>query len=137
MNEASKAMKRRMVEDELGIFNWSQIICGDGIDVGCGPDKIRDDKCIAFDQEQGDANKISEYFTHKFDYLHASQCLEHMHDPYTAMVEWLEIVKTGGHAIISIPDWTLYEGRVWPSRYIQTIKALGVLHLIAAHQSIM
>lgn len=117
MNEASKAMKRRMVEDELGIFNWSQIICGDGIDVGCGPDKIRDDKCIAFDQEQGDANKISEYFTHKFDYLHASQCLEHMHDPYTAMVEWLEIVKTGGHAIISIPDWTLYEGRVWPSRY--------------------
>lgn len=117
MNEASKAMKRRMVEDDLGIFNWSQIICGDGIDVGCGPDKIRDDKCIAFDQEQGDANKISEYFTHKFDYLHASQCLEHMHDPYTAMVEWLEIVKTGGHAIISIPDWTLYEGRVWPSRY--------------------
>lgn len=117
MNEASKAMKRRMVEDELGIFNWSQIICGDGIDVGCGPDKIRDDKCIAFDQEQGDANKISEYFTHKFDYLHASQCLEHMHDPYAAMVEWLEIVKTGGHAIISIPDWTLYEGRVWPSRY--------------------
>lgn len=117
MNEASKAMKRRMVEDELGIFNWNQIICGDGIDVGCGPDKIRDDKCIAFDQEQGDANKISEYFTHKFDYLHASQCLEHMHDPYAAMVEWLEIVKTGGHAIISIPDWTLYEGRVWPSCY--------------------
>ena len=117
MNEASKAMKRRMVEDELGIFNWSQIICGDGIDVGCGPDKIRDDKCIAFDQEQGDANKISEYFARKFDYLHASQCLEHMHDPYAAMVEWLEIVKTGGHAIISMPDWTLYEGRVWPSRY--------------------
>ena len=117
MNEASKAMRRRMVENELGIFNWSQIICGDGIDVGCGPDKIRDDKCIAFDQEQGDANKISEYFTHKFDYLHASQCLEHMHDPYAAMVEWLEIVKTGGHAIISMPDWTLYEGRVWPSRY--------------------
>jgi SAM-dependent methyltransferase len=110
-------MRRRMVEDELGIFNWSQIICGNGIDVGCGPDKIWDDKCIAFDQEQGDANKISEYFTHKFDYLHASQCLEHMHDPYAAMVEWLDIVKTGGHAIISIPDWTLYEGRVWPSRY--------------------
>jgi len=117
MNETSKAMRRRMVEDELGIFNWGEIINGDGIDVGCGPDKVWDDNCIAFDQEQGDANKISEYFTRKFDYLHASQCLEHMHDPYAAIVEWLKIVKKGGHAIISIPDWTLYEGRVWPSRY--------------------
>jgi SAM-dependent methyltransferase len=117
MNEASKAMRRRMVEDELGIFNWSQIIIGKGIDVGCGPDKVWDDNCIAFDQEQGDANKISEYFSDKFDYLHASQCLEHMHDPYAAMVEWLRVVRSGGHAIISIPDWTLYEGRVWPSRY--------------------
>jgi SAM-dependent methyltransferase len=117
MNETSKAMRRRMIEDELGIFNWSQIISGKGIDVGCGPDKVWDDNCIAFDQEQGDANKISEYFSDEFDYLHASQCLEHMHDPYAAMVEWLKIVKTGGHAIISIPDWTLYEGRVWPSRY--------------------
>ena len=117
MNETSKAMRRRLVEDELGIFNWSQIITGKGIDVGCGPDKVWDDNCIAFDQEQGDANKISEYFSDKFDYLHASQCLEHMHDPYAAMVEWLRVVRSGGHAIISIPDWTLYEGRIWPSRY--------------------
>jgi len=117
MNETSKAMRRRMIEDELGIFNWNQIISGKGIDVGCGPDKVWDNNCMAFDQEQGDANKISEYFSDKFDYLHASQCLEHMHDPCAAMVEWLKIVKTGGHAIISIPDWTLYEGRVWPSRY--------------------
>ena len=117
MNETSKAMRRRMIEDELGIFNWSQIIKGKGIDVGCGPDKVWDDNCMAFDQEQGDANKISEYFGDEFDYLHASQCLEHMNDPYAAMVEWLKIVKSGGHAIISIPDWTLYEGWVWPSRY--------------------
>jgi SAM-dependent methyltransferase len=117
MNETSKAMRRRMIEDELGIFNWSQIIKGKGIDVGCGPDKVWDENCIAFDQEQGDANKISEYFEDKFDYLHASQCLEHMHDPYAAVVEWLKIVRSGGHAIISIPDWTLYEGWVWPSRY--------------------
>jgi SAM-dependent methyltransferase len=117
MNETSKAMRRRMIEDELGIFNWSQIIKGKGIDVGCGPDKVWDENCIAFDQEQGDANKISEYFEDKFYYLHASQCLEHMHDPYAAVVEWLKIVRSGGHAIISIPDWTLYEGWVWPSRY--------------------
>jgi len=117
MNEASKAMRRRLIEDELGIFNWSEIFTGNGIDVGCGPDKIWYDSCRAFDLEHGDANVISKYFSNKFDYLHASQCLEHMHNPFEAIIEWLKIVKTGGHAVVSIPDWVLYEGRVWPSRY--------------------
>ena len=49
MNEASKAMRRRMLEDKLGIFNWGDIFVGNGIDVGCGPDKIKYDSCIAFD----------------------------------------------------------------------------------------
>lgn len=117
MNETSKAMRRRLIEDELGIFNWKEILSGSGIDVGCGPDKVWDEKCIAFDQEQGDANHISRYFTYQFDYLHASQCLEHMRDPYAAMLEWLKIVRSGGHAIVSVPDWTLYEGKTWPSQY--------------------
>ncbi len=59
MNEASKAMRRRLIEDELGIFNWSEIFTGNGIDVGCGPDKIWYDSCRAFDLEHGDANVIS------------------------------------------------------------------------------
>lgn len=117
MNEASKAMRRREIEDRLGIFNWSDIFVGSGIDVGCGPDKIKYSSCIPFDFEHGDANYISKYFTKQFDYLHASQCLEHMHNPYDAIIEWLKIIKVGGHAIISIPDWVLYEGEVWPSRY--------------------
>ncbi len=117
MNEASKAMRRRMLEDSLGIFNWSDIFVGKGIDIGCGPDKIKYNDCIPFDMQHGDANVISKYFTRKFDYLHASQCLEHMHNPFEAIVEWLKILRTGGHAIVSIPDWTLYEGWNWPSRY--------------------
>lgn len=117
MNETSKAMRRRLVEDKLGIFNWSEIFQGKGIDVGCGPDKIWYDNCIAFDLENGDANYISKYFSREFDYLHASQCLEHMHNPFEAIIEWLEVVKRGGHLVISVPDWTLYENRVWPSRY--------------------
>lgn len=117
MNETSKAMRRRLVEDKLGIFNWSDIFKGEGIDVGCGPDKIWYNDCIAFDLEHGDANVISKYFTKQFDYLHASQCLEHMHNPFDAILEWLKIVKSGGHAVVSVPDWSLYEGKVWPSRY--------------------
>jgi len=117
MNEASKAMRRRMLEDKLGIFNWSDIFTGEGIDVGCGPDKIKYKDCIPFDMEHGDANHISKYFTKKFDYLHASQCLEHMHNPFDAIVEWLKVIHIGKHAIVSIPDWELYEGKTWPSRY--------------------
>lgn len=117
MNETSKAMRRRLVEDKLGIFNWGAIFKGEGIDVGCGPDKVWYKDCIAFDLEHGDANVISKYFTKQFDYLHASQCLEHMHNPFDAILEWLKVVKSGGYAVVSVPDWSLYEGKVWPSRY--------------------
>ena len=117
MNEASKAMRRRMEEDSLGIFNWRDIFNGRGIDVGCGNDKIPYSSCIAFDMENGDANYLSRYFSDRFDYLHASQCLEHMHNPFEAILEWVKVVKRGGHLIVSIPDWDLYEGNNWPSRY--------------------
>ena len=117
MNEASKAMRRRMGEDSLGIFNWQDIFNGRGIDVGCGNDKIPYSSCIAFDMENGDANYLSRYFSDRFDYLHASQCLEHMHNPFEAILEWVKVVKRGGHLIVSIPDWDLYEGNNWPSRY--------------------
>jgi SAM-dependent methyltransferase len=117
MNETSKAMRRRLIEDELQVFNWSEIFSGKGIDVGCGDDKIWYDNCIPFDMNDGDANCISRYFPVEFDYLHASQCLEHMHNPYEAIIEWIKIVKSGGHLIVSIPDWDLYEGNKWPSRY--------------------
>jgi SAM-dependent methyltransferase len=117
MNEASKAMRRRMEEDRLGIFNWQDIFSGRGIDVGCGNDKIPYNTCIAFDMEHGDANYLSKYFTDRFDYLHASQCLEHMHNPFEAILEWIKVVKRGGYLIVSIPDWDLYEGNKWPSRY--------------------
>ena len=117
MNETSKAMRRRLIENELQVFNWSEIFSGKGIDVGCGDDKIWYDNCIPFDMKDGDANCISKYFPAKFDYLHSSQCLEHMHNPYEAIIEWIKIVKSGGHLIVSIPDWDLYEGKNWPSKY--------------------
>lgn len=118
MNESSKAMRRRLIETEYNIFNWNSIFVGNGIDIGCGPDLIWYDNCRPFDMEDGDANKISQYFKkEQFDYVHASQCLEHMNNPVLAIKEWSKILKKGGYAIISIPDWTLYEGFIFPSRW--------------------
>lgn len=118
MREASKAMRRRYIEDSLGVFPWMKLFRGDGIDVGCGPDKIPFDRCKAFDKEQGDANDLTDYFSpNHFSYLHASQSLEHMVDPEKALRSWIAIVKPRGHIIVSVPSWELYEGMVWPSRY--------------------
>jgi SAM-dependent methyltransferase len=118
MNEASKAMRRRYIEDALGHFPWMKLFRGDGIDVGCGPDKIPFDRCVAFDKEQGDANNLLDHFPpNHFSYLHSSQSLEHMTDPEAALRSWIGVVKPRGHIIVTVPSWELYEGMVFPSRF--------------------
>ena len=118
MNETSKAMRRRWVEDAMGIYPWKKMFLGRGIDVGSGEDKLPFDDCEAFDTGDGDANKISQYRSlNSFDYLHSSQSLEHMHDPSAALKDWLKIVKVGGRVVVTVPSWELYEGMRWPSRY--------------------
>ncbi len=89
---------------------------GKGIDVGCGPDKLPFATCEGFDRDQGDANDLTKYFPEgTFSYLHASQVLEHMINPRTALASWISVVKPRGHLIISVPDYILYEAGQWPS----------------------
>lgn len=109
-------MTRRMTGKDKSF--WEKIFKGKGIDIGAGDDLIKIDGVIGFDVEDGDANKLHEYFpAESFDYIHASQCLEHMHDPVAALNSWMRVLKVGGFAVITIPSWELYEGMVWPSRY--------------------
>lgn len=113
MKESSKAMLRRMKSPE-----WKKAFAGRGIDVGCGDDIIDVPDVVGFDMQDGDANTLDEYFdADSFDFLHASQCLEHMRDPRTALKSWIRVVKPGGYLIITIPSWELYEGMIWPSRF--------------------
>lgn len=130
MNETAKAMRRRYIEDFTGQFEWLKIFRGRGIDVGCGPDKLPFSKCIGFDLEDGDANKLDKYFRpNTFDYLHASQCLEHMHDPYAALDSWIRVVRPEGHLIFTVPDYVLYEQLQWPSRFNPDHKSSWSLYL--------
>jgi predicted SAM-dependent methyltransferase len=86
---------------------WSETeksyLSGDGIDIGCGNDPVFS-HVIAFDQQHGDANKISQYINKKLDFVFSSHCLEHMHDPYNALKEWNSILKPGGYLFILVPD---------------------------------
>lgn len=129
MNEAKKAMERRNKEP----LEWTYIFKGRGVDIGCGPDKLPFDDCVGFDLEQGDANVLHKYFpVDHFDYIHASQCLEHMHDPTDALANWLKVLKPGGYAVISIPDFVIYEQLQWPSVYNPDHKSTWSLHLPAS-----
>src|SRR5678816_3336397 len=92
------------------------IISGKGIDIGCGPDPITPD-VRKFDLEDGDANEASKYVNDQFDFVYASHCLEHMHDPWKTALDWWKLVREGGHLFFIVPDEDLYEQGVFPSRF--------------------
>lgn len=107
--EASKT-KEILTNTERELFT------GKGIDIGCGLDPIMPN-ARPFDIDDGDANKITEYINEEYDYVFSSHCLEHMHDPKQALLEWWKIVKTNGHLIFTVPDEDLYEQGYFPSLF--------------------
>lgn len=112
MRESTKAFNRRK-----GNPFWSSVIHGRILDIGAGDDPYPG-STVTFDHQDGDANHLSSYFKPcEFDTLHASQSLEDMEDPWLAIADWLKILKPGGHLVITVPSWELYEGMIWPSRY--------------------
>lgn len=89
---------------------------GKGIDIGCSNSPVFENvRC--FDIEDGDANYITKYVNEQFDFVYSSHCLEHMHDPEQAILEWWKLVKVGGHLFFTVPDEDLYEQGVFPSRF--------------------
>ncbi len=98
------------------------ILRGSGIDIGCGPDPITPD-VRRFDVEDGDANEITRFVHEQFDFVYSSHCLEHMHNPRAALLEWWKLVRPGGHLFFIVPDEDLYEQGVWPSRFNDDHKA--------------
>jgi SAM-dependent methyltransferase len=108
MREASKS---RRIWGELE----RSILVGSGIDIGCGPDPVTPD-VRRFDIEDGDANVITKFVREQFDFVYSSHCLEHMHDPEKALLEWWKLVKVGGCLFFIVPDEDLYEQGIFPSR---------------------
>ena len=115
MNETSKSRKY-----------WGPlehgVLTGQGIDIGCGPDPVSP-TVRQFDLADGDANHITRHVHEQFDFVYASHCLEHMHDPRQAVLEWWQLVKPGGHLFFHVPDEDLYEQGVFPSRFNSDHKA--------------
>lgn len=102
------------------------VLNGNGIDIGCGPDPIVPN-VRKFDVEDGDANQISKYVHEQFDFVFSSHCLEHMHKPKEAILEWWKLVKPGGYLYFIVPDEDIYEQGVFPSRFNPDHKATFTL----------
>jgi SAM-dependent methyltransferase len=117
-DESSKANKRR-----ANTYLYNKVFSGEGIDIGSGGDILQKEvypniKSVEpFDLKHGDAQYINKYIKKQFDFVHSSQCLEHMVDANVALKNWWEIVKPGGYLIFSMPDEDLYEQGVFPSRW--------------------
>lgn len=118
-SEASKAMARRSVEE------YGRFFRGKGIDIGSGPDSIEKwagkftgmESVRSWDLKDGDAQYLATVPDDSYDFVHSSHCLEHMREWDIALSNWTRVVKPGGFLIITIPDWVMYEHRMWPSRF--------------------
>jgi len=128
MNETSKSRKF------WGPLQKS-VLAGQGIDIGCGPDPVTP-TVRQFDLQDGDANHITRHVHEQFDFVYASHCLEHMHEPRKAVLEWWQLVKPGGHLFFLVPDEDLYEQGVFPSRFNGDHKATFTIDKTASWSAV-
>jgi SAM-dependent methyltransferase len=115
MNEASKTRR-------LWGAREAQWLKGEGLDIGCGPDPVKPD-VTRFDVEDGDANCVLEHVHRTFDFVFSSHSLEHMADPPHALRDWWQLVRSGGHLVVVVPDEDLYEQGYFPSIFNPDHKA--------------
>lgn len=117
MRETSKARDRR---GRAGYFH--RYLKGQGIDVGCGDDplEIPEGQVVGYDRAidpAHDAERLTGVGDDSFDFVYSSNCLEHLHWPERALLNWLRVVQPGGYVFFSVPDEDLYEQGNWPSKY--------------------
>lgn len=104
-NETSKSQDRR---ERNGDFE--RFFKGRGIDIGCGSDPVLPN-AETFDKPQGDATFVNGLAQESYDWVYSSHCLEHIQDHGMALMNWWKLIKPGGHLILVVPHWALYEKR--------------------------
>lgn len=126
MGGASLAHNRRKVDS----YFRDLYFVGQGLDIGAGGDPLgalltADDFPLAGEiavwdyTSHGDAQELTSEKVGgiTFDFIHASHVLEHVRNPDVSVRAWLNVLRPGGHLIILVPDFTMYERRVWPPHF--------------------
>ncbi len=121
MKECSKSINRRLGDSRF----VRKYFVGVGIDIGGKPDPLSlyqeffplVKHVKTWDWEDGDAQYLEGVPDGKYDFVHSSHCLEHLHDPAEGLKNWLRVLKPSGHLIITVPDEDLYEQGEFPSTF--------------------
>lgn len=99
------------------------------LDIGCGKNKI-DLLAKGWDiaKGDGDAVELKGIEPESFATVYSSHLLEHLDDPMKALARWWEVLRTGGHLIITVPDEDLYEQGKWPSLFNPDHRTTWTIH---------
>lgn len=97
----------------------AQFVSGHGVDLGCGPwklkvEKSRENSCIGVDAGYtptclgeadiiGDVTDLKLFKNESFDYVYSSHTLEDMHYSEAVLAEWWRVLKVGGRLILYLP----------------------------------
>lgn len=115
--ETSKAHNRRLREGFFKLYCY-----GNGLDIGYGGDPVIPGVDV-WDFEHGDAQHLNGVPENKYDFVYSSHTLEHLDNPFEALVNWWRVLKPGGYLIIYIPHRDLYEKKTTlPSRFNENHK---------------
>lgn len=118
MFETRKALKRRFAENDSGGFAWRHVFHGVGLDVGAEDDPLPG--AIPFTLPDGAGDDLTKFFKGaQLDFLHASNCAEHLLNPVVGVGSWISLLRPGGLLCMTVPDFLLYEGGVYPSKFNQ------------------
>lgn len=111
MKETSKA-----AHSPHRIKLYAKYLHGQGLDIGCGTDKLELENCEirGWDMPDGDAQFLQGIKSESLDFIFSSHCLEHMESARVALGRWARCVKPGGVVFIVVPSWTFYEQRLAP-----------------------
>lgn len=113
MNETSKLTQKRKA---MGYFD--KYFTGHGLEIGGWNDPLIVNGFPIKQHTLPDGSThVLPYKDNAFDFLYASHVLEHFDKPITVLKEWLRVVKVGGYVYFAVPDFTLYEKNIWPSKY--------------------
>jgi predicted SAM-dependent methyltransferase len=117
MKESTKSHPIRILRGDYERFIKPGMI---GIDVSGGDDPLRNpsgEPYPVYDINQNNAQYLEGIATESLDFIYACHCLEHLRNLDIALSNWNRVLKRGGYAYITVPDFILYEHHNWPSKY--------------------
>jgi predicted SAM-dependent methyltransferase len=108
-----KEGKQDRYEVEKCRFRLIPYCQGVGLDIGCGPEKIRKEAISIDKNGLGDLNfdidrGLNILADESLDYIFSSHCLEDLEYPLGSLKDWWSKLKVGGHLILYIPHKDFY-----------------------------